>query len=219
MPTTAVSVPAPIPDLDTLKAQVALWLDRDDLETQIPVFIQMFEAEANRDLRTPEMEITVTFSVADEDTPLPDDYLAMRAVYLENGTADAPLRGMSPTALKMDYAGSTGTPQAYALVSGGIRVAPPPADEELFTMDYYGQIEPLSVVAPSNWLLEKHPDAYLYGTLFYAESYLDNAVRAGQWRGMLDMTFEKINRASRGDRYGAGPLVPNATRQVRGARC
>jgi hypothetical protein len=36
---------------------------------------------------------------------------------------------------------------------------------------------------------------------------------------MLDMTFEKINRASRGDRYGAGPLVPNATRQVRGARC
>ena len=214
-----VGTPGAIPNLDTLKTTLADWLDRDDLADKIPVFIQMFEAEANRILRTPEMEHTVTFSVADEDTPLPDDYLAMRAVYREDGTADSLLRGMSPTAIKADYSGATGTPQAYALVSGGIRIAPPPADEELLTMDYYRQIEPLSVVAPSNWLLEKHPDAYLYGTLYYAEAYLDNAVRASQWRSMLDITFERINRSSRGDRYGAGPLVPNATRQVRGARC
>jgi hypothetical protein len=157
--------------------------------------------------------------VADEDTPLPDDYLAMRAIYREDGTNDTMLRGISPTALKAEFDGAVGTPQAYALVAGGIRVAPPPADEELLTMDYFRRIDALSVVAPSNWLLTKHPDAYLYGTLYYAEAFLDNAGRASQWRSLLDITLERINRSARGDRYGAGPLVPNATRQVRGARC
>ena len=215
----ALSVPAPIPDRDTLISEVQEWLDRDDLADKVPVFIQMFEAEANRELRTPDMEKTVTFSVEDEDRPLPSDYLAMRAIYREGGTADTTLRGMSPTALKAEYEGSTGTPQAYALVAGGIRVAPPPSGEELFTMDYFARIDALSVVAPSNWLLEKHPDAYLYGTLYYAEAYLDNAVRASQWRGLLDNVFERINKSTRADRYGAGALVPNTTRQVRGARC
>jgi len=214
----ALSVPAPIPDLTTLKSQIALWLDRTDLESQIPVFIQMAESEFNRELRAPQMERTVTFSVSDEDTPLPSDYLAMRAIYRE-ASPDTPLSGISPTALKQQFDGTTGIPRAYCLVAGGIRVAPVPAEEELLTMDYFAVIDPLSNVAPSNWLLERHPDAYLYGTLYYAEAYLDNAVRAGQWRGMLDNVIARINRATRSDRFGAGPLIPNATRQVPGARC
>jgi hypothetical protein len=182
------------------------------------VFVQMFEAEANRELRTPQMETSVLFSDADEDRPLPSDYLAMRSIYVE-GSPDRPLRGTSPTALKLESDGTAGTPTKYCLVSGGIRLAPPPAAELLLRMDYFARIEPLSVVAPSNWLLENHPDAYLYGTLFYAEAYLDNAVRAGQWRSLLDNVFERINKATRADRFGAGALVPNTIRQVRGARC
>lgn len=207
-----------IPDLDTLKASVSDWLDRDDLDTKIPTFIQMAEALFNRELRAPLMETTVTFSASNEDTPLPADYLAMRAIYIE-GSPDRPLRGMSPTAQRMEFDGTTGTPVAYALVSGAIRLIPPPSDEILLTMDYWAEIAPLSVYAPTNWLLEKHPDAYLYGTLFHAEAYLDNATRAGQWKGLLDEALARINATSRNDRYGAGPLVPNTARQVRGVAC
>lgn len=214
----ALSVAGAIPDLDTLKSTAGDWLDRDDLDSKIPVFIQMFEAEVNRELRTPQMERTVTFSASDEDTPLPDDYLAMRSIYIE-GSPDLPLSAMSATAIRQNFSGVAGTPQAYVLISGALRLVPPPAAEILLTMDYFGAIDPLSVVAPSNWLLEKHPDAYLYGTLFYAEAYLDNAVRAGQWRGLLDNVLERINHSTRNDRFGAGPLIPNAMRQVRGARC
>ena len=213
-----IGVVAPIPDRDTLITEVQEWLDRDDLAAKIPVFIQMFEAEANRELRTPDMERTVTFEVEDEDRPLPDDYLAMRAIYREAGTLDQPLRGLSPQALKTDYSGVTGVIQAYALVSGALRVGPPPSGTDLLTMDYWARIEALSVVAPSNWLLEKHPDCYLYGTLYYAEAFLDNVERASLWRTMLDTTFAKINKSTRADRYGSGALVPNAMKQVRGAR-
>lgn len=213
----ALSVPGAIPNLDALKAEIALWLDRDDLEARIPTFVAMAEAEFNRELRTPQMERTLTFSASDEDQPLPSDYLAMRNIYIE-GSPDRPLRGMAPTAQRIEFDGSSGTPQAYILVSGGLRLVPPPSSAILLTMDYFGRIDALSAVAPSNWLLENHPDAYLYGALFYAEAYLDNAIRASQWRGLFDQALQRIGRAAQADRYGAGPLVPNTMRQVRGVR-
>jgi hypothetical protein len=43
----ALSPLGAIPDLDTLKTAVADWLDRDDLETKIPMFIQLAEAQFN----------------------------------------------------------------------------------------------------------------------------------------------------------------------------
>jgi hypothetical protein len=164
------------------------------------------------------MENTITFTAAAEDTPMPaQDFLAMRAIYRED-SPDAPLRAMSPTALKQEFDGSTGTPVAYALVSGVIRLAPPPADSDVFTMDYFAEIAPLTVTAPSNWLLQKHPGAYLFGTLFFAETFLDNSTRAAQWKGLLDEILARITMTSRNDRYGGGPLIPNTVPQVRSAR-
>jgi hypothetical protein len=104
-------------------------------------------------------------------------------------------------------------------VSGGIRLVPPPSDTVLLTMDYYARLDPLSIYAPANWLLEQYPDAYLYGTLYNAEIYLDNATRAAQWKGLVDEVVSRINKSARNDRYGAGPLVPSITTQVRGSRC
>lgn len=214
----ALSTPGAIPDLDTLKSTVADWLDRDDLATKIPTFVLLAESLFNRELRTPEMEVTTTFTVSDEDTPLPSDFLAMRAIYRE-ASPDTPLRAMSPTALKQEFSGTTGVPVVYALVSGAIRLAPPPANDELLTMDYFASIDHLSVAIPSNWLLEKHPGAYLYATLLHAECYLDNATRAAQWKGLLDEVMGRIIKNARGNRFGAGPLVPNTVTQVSRARC
>lgn len=213
-----VSSPAAIPDLDALKSTVSAYLDRDDLDTLLPQFILLAEAMFNLELRCSEMETTTLLEVEGEDTVLPADYLAMRAVY-EEGSPDRPLNGMAPSAIRQGFDGTAGTPTAYTLVAGFIRLVPPPSSVLLLRLDYWAQIANLSTTSPSNWLLEKHPDAYLYATLFQAEAYLDNAVRAGQWKQLTDLAVARINRSSRSDRYGAGPLVPNAVSQVRGAKC
>jgi hypothetical protein len=214
----ALSPSGAIPDRDTLITAIQDWLDRDDLEAKIPMFIQMAESIFNRELRCPQMERTSTSSVSSEDTILPEDYLSMRAIYQE-GSPDRPLRGVAPTAIRQGYDGTTGIPTAYCLVSGGLRLIPPPNDTISLTMDYFARIEPLTVSSPVNWLLEQHPDAYLYGSLFNAEVYLDNMQRATLWKQALDGIVERINRTSRNDRYGAGPLVPNTVGQVRNSRC
>jgi hypothetical protein len=214
-----VSAPGAIPDLATLKTTVNDWLDRDDLTDKVPTFVQMAEAMFNRELRTPEMEATTIGEATSEDTTLPEDYLAMRAIY-EEGSPDRPLKAISSTAIRQGYDGTTGTPVAYTLISGAIRLIPPPSGTITLTMDYWARIEPLSLYAPSNWLLQKHPDAYLYATLFNAECYLDNSVRAAQWKALLDNVMQRINKTSRNDRFGAGPLVPSMITQVGGrAKC
>jgi hypothetical protein len=207
-----------IPDYPTLQSTVNDWLDRDDLDSKIGVFVQMAEAMFNRELRTPDMEKFQLLSATSETTALPDDYLAMRAIYVE-GSPDSPLRGVAPTAIRQGYDGSTGTPTAYCLVDGGLVLIPPPSDTTALHLDYFAKIDGLTDAAPSNWLLEKHPDLYLYATLFFAEAHLDNPVRAGQWKALLDQTLASVNRAARSDRFGAGPLVPNTVSQVFGSRC
>lgn len=214
----ALSSPGAIPDLDTLITVVQEELDRDDLSAKIPRFISFVEAIFNRELRAPQMERTATWNTVNEDTNLPFDYLAMRAIY-EEGSPDRPLRGMAPTAIRQGYDGSTGIPVAYALVSGGLRLIPPPSGSTLLTMDYFAKIDPLSVEEPSNWLLELHPDAYFYGTLYRAEHHLKNSQAALEYKQLMDEVIDRINRTTRNDRYGAGPLVPNSATQVRGGRC
>lgn len=221
-----VSVPGAIPDLDTLKSTVSDWLDRDDIDAKIPTFIQLAEAMFNREIRAPQMEKTWRDNVTAEDTNLPDDYLAMRAIYLE-GSPDRPLRGMAPSAERQEFDGTAGDPQAYTLVSGVLRLIPPPSSQVLIVMDYWAEIQSLSVVNPSNWLLLQHPDAYLFATLMYAEAYLGNKEQAEIWKetvgpspdGRGATILDRIGRANRADRYGAGPLVPNTAVQVRQAKC
>jgi hypothetical protein len=76
-------------------------------------------------------------------------------------------------------------------------------------MDYFARIDPLTVSTPSNWLLDQHPDAYLYGTLYNAEIFLDNAPRAAQWKGLLDRLWTGSTGPRATTAIGAGPLVPN----------
>lgn len=216
----AITSAGEIRDLETLTSAISDWLDRNDIDSKIPTFIQLVEAEFNRQLRTPEMEETITFSAGAEDTPIPrDDFLAMRSIYIE-GSPDRPLQAMAPTAIKRAFDGSTGTPIAYSLVSGVLRLAPPPATTIQLTMDYFSRIDALSVASPVNWLLEKHPDAYLYGALYFAEVMLDNPTLAASFKGLFDETVSRIITSSNKNRWGAGPLSPiGAVQQVRGARC
>lgn len=47
-------------DYATLQAAVAAWLARADLTSQIPTFIQLAEADLNRQVRTRQMQTLVT---------------------------------------------------------------------------------------------------------------------------------------------------------------
>lgn len=215
-----VSSPLAIANVDGLKDWVADEVDRDvsEITDKLDKWILMAEARFNRDLRCPDMERTVTGSFTGEDTPFPVDYLCMRAIYVD-GSPDRPLRASSPSSVRQEYDGTAGTPEAYILVSGGVRLVPPPAEPLLVTMDYYARIDGLSTTNPSNWLLEKHPDAYVTATLFHYYRWSKDRDAAIDANAICDLIVQNINKTAKSDRYGAGPIARSTIQQTCGGRC
>lgn len=185
-------------------------------ENTIDRALRKAEALFNRSLRSPEMETRIMFSIADELTPLPDDFLEMRFIF-QNGSPDTPLSSMAPAGLLGAYQGRAGMPRAYAIEGDFLRVGPVGAAE--VEMVYYAAIPPLTESAVSNWLLNKHPDLYVSGVMYHLarrERDADGAAQAGQEVSAL---IDSINSANARARWGAGPLIPTGQAQVRGARC
>jgi hypothetical protein len=216
----SVSQSLAIANVDELKEWVADEVDRDlsEITDKLDKWIMLAEARFNREIRCPDMETSVTWAVSSENTSLPSDYLSMRAIY-EEGSPDLPLRATSPSSIRQEYNGTAGTPEAYILVSGGLRLIPPPDAQYLLTMDYYARIEGLSVASPSNWLLEKHPDAYVTGVLFHYYRWSKDRDSAVDANTLCAGIISDINQSAKKDRYGAGPLARSTIGQTRGGRC
>lgn len=213
----AIVLPGSIGSYSDLVEKVAAWLDRADLEPRVQDFIALAEARFNRILRTPEMETGYT-TVTTERSILPDDFLQMRSLSI-TGLPNRPLRATSPATLPTEYAGHPGQPESYVISGRELRLAPAPAAGVTLAMTYWRRISSLSVSEPTNWLLESHPDIYLYGALVQAEAYLANDERVGVWKAALDEALAELEQSGSKARWGAGPIAPLTVMQVRGARC
>ena len=70
-----------------LQAAVASWLNRNDLDSAIPDFVALCEADLNKRLRSPKNEnIDTAFAVTARRTNLPSDFAEMRQVFLNYGS-------------------------------------------------------------------------------------------------------------------------------------
>ena len=70
----------------TLKAEIASYLNRDDLTTHLDTFIDLAESRLNRDLRLREMETvdtSITTVSGTQAYDLPTGYLEMRYASLQ----------------------------------------------------------------------------------------------------------------------------------------
>lgn len=200
-----------------LVARVAAWLNRDDLATEIPTFIALCEAELNRRLRAPAMEVAATISASDEATTLPTDCREIRSLWT-TGTYNVELKPISMSDIARNYTGLSGVPESYAVSGGVLYLAPPPAAFTTLRLTYYQAIPSLSETGPSNWLLQMHPDAYLYGTLLAAEAFGFNDDRLPVWSGAFENVIDGISREGARARYGTAPRMASPVVPINGVR-
>jgi hypothetical protein len=188
-----------------LKASLAEWLNRSDLTAKIPELIALAERKFNRIIVTPEREATVTSTVSSETLALPSDFWQLRSIHLTTDPRQ-PLTQVSPMVLRSEYADqTTGEPRVFAIENGAFIFGPAPDASYTLNITYIKTIPPLNASTASNWLLEKHPDIYLYGSLLAAEAYLWNDARLPVWKDALDEAIAEL--ADAGNRYRmSGPM-------------
>jgi hypothetical protein len=194
------------PTYDTIKAQVASWLNRTDLADQIPFFIELAENRISHELRVPAMEKAVLLAVdTDGFADIPDDFLEPIEMLWES----LPMERISMADLyrRTDL---TGTPYAYARQRYRFKFYPMPDDLTVKPrLIYYADPGRLNTNNQTHSLLKLAPELYLYGALVEAGVFLgsEQALQAG-WEQQFQAAMARLTRHARESEFsGATPTI------------
>jgi hypothetical protein len=184
---------------EDLQASIAAYLQRNNLTAQIPVFIALAEVKLRRTLTTIQAQMGTPWiiqpALGANKVDLPTDLASIAKVkyghkYLEY---------VSPEFI-------TDRPQhhwryEYTTLGDKLYLETYVDGNKLLFIEYFKTIPSLSDAVPSNWLLEDHPDVYLYGTLVEASLYLMDDERLPGWSQALEEAVQEIKEADKVARY------------------
>jgi len=193
------------------------WLARDQdttLIARIPGFIQLLEAQANRDLFVRQMEqrSTTTLDITQsspEFISLPSDFQSMRRIRLSSVSGKPRLKFLAGTAMD-EYRESIGNvasqPVYFSVLSTEIELAPTPDANYTVEMTYRQNI-PALASNPTNWLLTLAPDFYLYGSLLHTAPYIKEDGRIQTWSLGYKNALDGLNALGNMSAFNSGPLT------------
>ena len=191
-----------IADFAALLVDAGEYSGRNDIAHLFRRFVGLAELKLNRALRVSEMEATAALSVVDGDAPLPADFLEARQVLTASGR---PIRAVALQQLAEIDLGGAGAPLGYAIV--GNRIKPFPPGSYGLTMTYYRKIPPLTAVSPTNWLLDKAPDVYLYGLVEEIAIWERDAGKASAAQQLKSMALAGLGVADERTRWGDAQMT------------
>lgn len=203
-----------IKNYSELKAAIADWLNRTDLEVRIPDFIVLAEAAIYRKLRSTNNEklarYTEDMDAVDDITkgvPVPDDYLEPKLVTY-NGL---PLTRISAAQYKRKlYESNAGDiPEYFTRINDQLLWYPQAdsaADVELW---YHYRPPALDVQQDgqqgtdtnTNDVLLNSPDLYLFGSLLQAQAYLIGDERLSIWGTQYQVALDQQTDLSLDEDY------------------
>lgn len=190
----------------TLQSEIASWLNRDDLSSIIPTFIQFVEADVNSRLRHQKMVIRAQATSNQEYVQLPSDWLEAINIHIIDGAQ--PLSYVTlDQADRINKQQIITKPSFFSIMDNALEIVPAPKSNIDIEMIYYGKIPALSNTNTSNWLLVKAPDLYLYGSLVHAAPYLLDDQRVGMFANMYNSRLESLALESDKAVHSGSPLV------------
>jgi hypothetical protein len=177
-----------------LKSSIADWLNRDDLTATIPDFISLAEAQLERRLPVQKRTQRSTATIDTQFSALPSDFVSAKSLVLTSTAPVQPLTFLTEDELdaKKSVYRTTGKPLFFALIGNQIEVLPTPDTGYTAELTYVATLAKLSDSNASNWLLERHPDVYLYGALLQAAPYLRDDERVALWTPLYGQAIEDM---------------------------
>lgn len=201
-----------ITDYATLQSELATLLNRDDLTSAIPGFIQDCESRLRRDPRAYRLVSRGSFSVSGDGAQMPSDMAELESWYHDGPSYYGPIHIVNRddlSDLKIGL-GTTGVAAYAALVDGRARFAPVPDGTYLTQMTYWQKLPRLSASVTTNWLLLEHPDIYKYGSALFAAPYLREDERVNVWSAFYEAALDELDLATQRARFG-GALARHVT--------
>lgn len=195
-----------------LLAEVADWLDRDDLTLKIPKFVRLaesdFASKLNRHFRAVDRAIT-TITADEEFFGVPQDLRLIKFMYLiEDGRKySLGLLNDSQSTREFDL-NYRDIPAHYSIIGNEIRLSPIPIRDFELQIIYYRSVTPLNdSQQQSNWVLEYYPNIYLFGSLAMAANFTGDDQRSAYYASMYQQAVDIAIQEGREQETSLGPLT------------
>jgi hypothetical protein len=181
-----------------LQSSIADYLNRADLTAVITTFIDLAEAQINRDVRHWRMENRATTTFDGRYATRPSDWIATQKVQLTGGstTAMSLISQQAMAEKRMTEKNVTGTPLYYSHSESQFELYPTPDQSYAAEVMYLQKLPALTDSNTSNWLLSYAPDVYLYGSLIHSAPYLAEDGRTSVWASMYQSAVDQLNLQS-----------------------
>lgn len=194
-----------------LVTKVYKWLIRDPntesfiTQDLIGTYIQFAEAEMNRELKILDLEETedVTLSTSNNYHTLPTGFRGIASFEFDSRPFDIN-HFSSRKEMKERYGTDAGRPKGYIIFGNKIIFNCTPDSAYEMTLDYYGAIDALEDEDDTNVILQKHPDAYLYGTIRQALININNKNRLEAVAPVYQNIIQRIKEDDKVSRMPAG---------------
>jgi hypothetical protein len=173
----------PLTNYSELQTSVASWLNKSNATAVIPNFVSLAEAEFNRRIRVAQNEDSTALSITSGVATLPADFAEVRALSDTQGEVEY----MAPPRYRT-FEDTTQQRRVYTIVNDQIRTS---TQYGPLTLDYYTTIPPLATNT-TNWLLTRHPNLYLFLTLYYGAIWLKDSAAASQYQAQSESEFAKL---------------------------
>jgi hypothetical protein len=161
----------------------------------------MAESKFNQELRVAQMIQFDAGNITSRCAPLPDDWLAMDLVRVENENgADGFLPARYKSRDEFFNLTDNHSWMYYTLVGtqmffGG---TPDPVDGTEYRIVYYGEVPVLSDTQQS-WLYTKHPQLYMFASLMHADLHaVGEEQSAANMKQIVEDQIQKLNAAHLG---------------------
>jgi hypothetical protein len=178
-----------------LKSAIGDFLNRSDLTSVIPTFIDFAEAEINRTLRVRQMVARAEAAIDTRFSAVPSDFVEAKDLVIVTGTPVTPLEFVTQqemAQIRNTEIASAGKPKYFSVVGAQFEFVPTPDAEYSLEMTYFAKISALTLDADTNWLLTDYPDLYLYTSLMHSAPYLKDDERLAVWAQLAKKAKEEL---------------------------
>lgn len=193
-------------DFLTLKTDIANVLARDDLNSDIPLFVRLCEAAIRRKVKVRAMETAADITIDARSEAVPAGFISVRRLSLD--VDDGGLTYMTPERLyESRIYREQGTPEVYTIEGDNFVFAPEPSTSITGKLLYYKAFDALSGDTDTNWLLNNAYDVYLYGALVHSAPFIGEDERIATWNGFYTQAIDGVNKMDQWSRVSGSSLI------------
>jgi hypothetical protein len=187
-----------------LKDSIESWSHRNDVANRLDDFIDLAESEMYRHLRIRDMETRTTATTSGRYLALPTGFLEMRRVRLISGAQYFELLYSTPEGMYISQ--DSGIPGVYTITSQ-LEFDRSPDSAYTIEWQYYASLSALSAGSPTNAILTRFPNIYLFGSLWALYLWALQEDKAEYYYGKFMQAIQTANREDSKGRHGPAPAM------------